>query len=216
MIAIKIMKHQAAARVKNSSRVFLPRILLRRCNVQINKDSGATNNGELPWQREYYKYFLPIQTRWSDNDQYGHVNNVTYYSYFDSVINHYLMRHAGLNTDLQTSDVVGYMVDTDCVYRSPISFPEVALAGLTISHIGRSSVQYTIAIFPERAHKSDRDQISKPVSANFGNHSLVACAVGHCVHVFVDTETNRPALLPDGMRRALEKIAIAKESTSKL
>ena len=215
VVAGNIMKSQcwAASGVKH-------RIALQRCYGNIVKDNSWTSKDDEPWQRKYYKYFLPIQTRWSDNDQYGHVNNVVYYSYFDSIINHYLVNHASLNTDVKTSSFVGYMVDTKCVYRSPISFPEVALAGLSVTHIGRSSVHYAVAIFPEEAKVIDQlPSSSQHVTgglykeeSNSASHSQTACAIGHCVHVFVDAATNRPvSLLDSDLRQALEKIIIQKE-----
>lgn len=166
------------------------------------------------WDRSTYLYFLPIQTRWSDNDQYGHVNNVVYYSYFDTVINHYLIKCCGLNTDLKDSEFVGLMVETGCSFRKPLSFPEEVLAGLKVSKLGRSSVTYQIAIFAEENNKLDKS--AKPPAGQMGelnfqkttfeNFSTTASAVGHCVHVFVNTTTNKSIALPDVMRKGLEAI----------
>ena len=152
--------------------------------------------------------FLPIQTRWSDNDQYGHVNNIIYYSYFDSIINHYLIHRCGLNTNVRTSEIIGFMVDTRCTFREPISFPEVVLAGLAVSNIGRSSVQYSLAIFGEKKPQTESQELDE----NFANHQETACAIGQCTHVFVDTATNRSIKLPDRMREALEKIYVKPHS----
>ncbi|XP_072045608.1 uncharacterized protein [Amphiura filiformis] len=192
---------------------ILPRSSLSTTACKNNEDAEKPKTTELPWQRSSYKYFLPIQTRWSDNDQYGHVNNVIYYSYFDSIINHYLIHSCGLNTNVQTSKIVGYMVDTRCTFREPISFPEIALAGLAISHIGRSSVQYSVAIFAEK-----KNQHAKSHDVNYPDHNETACAIGQCTHVFVDTSTNRPIKLPDMMREALETISLnnGTNPTSKL
>ncbi|XP_038073884.1 uncharacterized protein LOC119741976 isoform X2 [Patiria miniata] len=212
---LKVMNHRLVARVKQFQPITLAcGTNLRKCHTSAKKDDS-----ELPWQRDYYKYFLEIQTRFSDNDQYGHVNNATYYSYFDTVINHYLIKCCGLNTDLRTSNTVGFMVHTDCSYRTPVSFPEVALAGLCISHIGRSSIHYTVAIFPELSQQAPDGTSNKTEpglgswmdKVNFANHSLTACAVGHCVHVFVNTDTNRPVPLPDNVRASLEKISVEKQ-----
>ncbi len=168
-------------------------------------EKGQSEKTDL-WKRSSYEYFLPIQTRWSDNDQYGHVNNVIYYSYFDSIINHYLINFCDLNTNVRTSNIVGYMVDTRCTFREPISFPEIALAGLAISRIGRSSVQYSVAIF--RKKKNQNAIKSQELGTGYPNHQETACAIGQCTHVFVDTSTNRPIKLPDTMREALEKISL--------
>ncbi|XP_022093924.1 uncharacterized protein LOC110981055 isoform X2 [Acanthaster planci] len=213
---LKVLKHHLITGFKQ-----YPSILCVTCGITQRKCHAVSKKDELPWQRDHYKHFLAIQTRWSDNDQYGHVNNVIYYSYFDTIINHYLIKCCGLNTDLKTSNIVGYMVDTKCIYRTPISFPEVVLAGLYISHIGRSSVHYTVAIFPELSEQAsdDHPHLSKcGISSQtdqviLTKHSSTACAVGQCVHVFVDTDSNKPVPLPDNFRAALEKIAVVKDTT---
>ena len=114
--------------------------------------------------RADYKVFYPISTRWSDNDTYGHINNVIYYSYFDSVANRYLIEEGGL--DIADGAVVGYVVSSGCDYHAPASYPEAIEGGLRVDRLGNSSVQYGIAIFREGEDE--------------------ALAHGHFVHVFVD------------------------------
>ena len=135
--------------------------------------------------RADYKHFLPLQTRWADNDIYGHVNNVAYYGYFDTIVNEYLIG-AGL-LDIHNGEVIGLVVETGCNYFAPLEFPQKLDGALRVAKIGNSSVRYELAIF-------------KP-----GENA--PAAEGHFVHVYVDRETRRPVTLPDGFRRALEKLA---------
>ncbi len=135
--------------------------------------------------RSSYPHFLSIATRWMDNDVYRHVNNVVYYSYFDTVVNQYLIEQGVL--DIERSEVVGLVVETQCNYFSPITFPDTVLAGLRVAKLGTSSVRYEIGLF-----RNDEAQTS---------------AQGHFVHVYVDRASNRPAPLPPPLRAALERIA---------
>ena len=136
--------------------------------------------------RDDYKQFYPITTRWMDNDYYGHVNNVTYYSYFDTAANRYLIEEGGL--DLETAPVIGVVVNSGCTYKSPVAYPQTLQAGLRVDRLGNSSVQYGIAIFAEG------DQNAR--------------AFGHFVHVFVNRSTNLPVAIPEKIRVALEKLAV--------
>ena len=136
--------------------------------------------------RDRYPHFLSIQTRWSDNDIYGHVNNVTYYSYFDTVVNCFLIDRGGL--DIETDSVIGVAVETMCKFNKPLAYPEVLEAGLRVGKLGNSSVRYEIGIFQEGAAE--------------------AAAMGHFVHVFVDRATGKPAPIPDAIRSALERIKV--------
>lgn len=131
-----------------------------------------------------YKYFLPITTRWKDNDIYGHVNNVTYYAYFDTIANEYLIHQGGL--DIHHGPVVGFVVNSGCNYYAPIAFPDRLRGGLRVNRLGHSSVEYGIAIFKEGESQ--------------------AVADGHFVHVFVDKQTNRPVAIPDQIRVALQAL----------
>ena len=136
--------------------------------------------------RDRYPHFLSIQTRWSDNDIYGHVNNVTYYSYFATVVNCFLIDQGGL--DIETDSVIGMAVETMCKFNKPLAYPEVLEAGLRVGKLGNSSVRYEIGIFQEGAAE--------------------AAAMGHFVHVFVDRATGKPAPIPDAIRSALERIKV--------
>jgi len=122
-----------------------------------------------------------------DNDVYGHVNNVIYYSYFDTVINEYIMRVGGL--DIAGSKVIGVCAESGCQYRESFSFPEIIEAGMRVGHLGRRSVRYEIALF--RANADD------------------AAATGQFVHVFVDRATMRPTEIPTKMRDALSALIVA-------
>jgi acyl-CoA thioester hydrolase len=135
-------------------------------------------------RRAQYRHFLRIPTRWMDNDVYGHVNNAVYYAYFDTVINQYLIEHGGL--DIAGGPIIGLCVESHCAYARPIAFPETVDAGLAVAHLGRSSVRYEVGIF---ARGEDE-----------------ASAHGWFVHVFVERTTSRPAPLPEGLRKALEKL----------
>jgi len=131
-----------------------------------------------------YRHSHSIATRWMDNDAYGHVNNVVYYSYFDTVVNEYLIRAGVL--DVERSEVIGLVVETQCRYFSELSFPQTVHAGLRVARIGTSSVRYEIGIFADDAD--------------------TACAQGHFVHVYVDRNTRRPTALPAPLRNALERM----------
>jgi acyl-CoA thioester hydrolase len=137
-------------------------------------------------KRAQYRHFLPIQTRWSDNDAYGHVNNVVYYSWFDTVVNEYLIASGAL--DIQTSTIVGLVVETQCNYFSELAFPQRVDAGMRVAHAGRSSVRYELALF--------------------GADADAASAQGHFVHVYVDRASRRPAPLPPPLRAAVERLRI--------
>lgn len=136
--------------------------------------------------RSAYKHFLPLQTRWADNDIYGHVNNVAYYGYFDTIVNEYLIASGAL--DIHGGAVIGLVVETGCKYFAPLAFPQKLEGALRVAKIGNSSVRYELAIFAEGSDKP--------------------AAEGHFVHVYVDRETRKSTPLPEGFRKALEKIAI--------
>lgn len=140
-----------------------------------------------PETRDRYRHFLAIPTRWMDNDAYRHVNNVVYYSWFDTVVNGYLLERGALEID--TSPVIGLVVETHCRYFSPVAFPDVVHAGLRVARIGTSSVRYEIGIFRNREPR--------------------AAAQGHFVHVYVDRATTRPQPLPEQLRAALAPLAVA-------
>jgi len=131
--------------------------------------------------RADYRHFLSIATRWMDNDMYHHVNNVTYYSYFDTIVNEHLISAGGL--DIFSDAVVGYVVETSCTYHRPISFPESVDAALRVVKLGRSSVVYEIALF----RQGDQNP----------------AATGRFVHVWVNRATEKPAEIPERIRGAL-------------
>lgn len=139
--------------------------------------------------RARYPHFLRIPTRWKDNDIYGYVNNVVYYSYFDTVINDYLIRAGGL--DIHGTAVVGVCAESFCRFRDSFCFPELVEAGLRVGHLGRRSVRYEIGLF-----KVGRDE---------------PAAHGHFVHVFVERATLAPTAIPREIRAALEAIRVADE-----
>ena len=132
---------------------------------------------------EGYPHVAHVPTRWRDNDVYGHVNNVVYYAYFDTVINRYLIEAGGL--DIAAGPAIGVCVESQCTYEKSISFPETIEAGVRVSNLGKSSVSYEIGIF----RGEDR------------------CAHGRFVHVFVDRGTRKPTPIPERIREALRRIA---------
>ncbi|AVA33412.1 acyl-CoA thioester hydrolase [Cupriavidus metallidurans] len=143
-----------------------------------------------PDRRSAYAHFQPITTRWMDNDVYGHVNNVVYYSYFDTVVNTYLIRAGVL--DIEAGETIGLVIETQCNYFSSLSFPDTVVAGLRVAKLGNSSVRYEVGLFC--------------------NDDDVAAAQGHFVHVYVDRETRRPVPLPQPLRQALEALVIGQQA----
>ncbi|SAK71761.1 thioesterase family protein [Caballeronia temeraria] len=135
----------------------------------------------VPTTRADYAHFLPISTRWSDNDVYGHINNVVYYSYFDTVVNEYLLRAGVL--DFSEGETIGLVVETRCNFFAPVVFPEPIEAGLRVEKLGNTSVRYEVAIFTQGSDE--------------------AAAQGHFVHVYVDRVTRRPVPLPAPLVDAL-------------
>jgi len=132
--------------------------------------------------RDRYAHLTSLDTRWMDNDVYGHVNNVVYYSFFDTAVNRWLIAQGAL--DVAASAAIGLVVETGCRYHAPITFPDRVTAALRVAHVGRSSVRYELGLF----RNEDRE----------------AAATGHFVHVYVDRATRRPTAIPDGVRRALD------------
>ncbi len=136
---------------------------------------------QTPHTREQYRYVQAIPTRWMDNDVYGHVNNVVYYSYFDTVVNTYLIKAGVL--DPVHGAVIGLVVETACQYVRPITFPDVVHAGLRVAHLGNSSVRYEVGLF--------------------ANDEQTAAAQGHFIHVYVERASGQPMPLPPALRGAL-------------
>ena len=140
--------------------------------------------------REAYPHRRPIPTRWKDNDVYGHVNNVEYYSYFDTVINAWLIEEGGL--DIHGGPAIGLCAESHCSFAAAVSFPDVVEAALRVSKLGRSAVTYEIGLF--------RAGAPEPV------------ATGWFVHVFVDRENRRPVEIPAPVRASLERLLVAGEA----
>ena len=132
-----------------------------------------------------YGYWLSISTRWHDNDVYGHVNNVDYYAFFDTVINSYLIREGGL--DIAAGAVIGLCAESHCQYHAALTFPETVRAGLRVSELRNRAVRYEIGLF--------------------GEGSEQPAANGWFVHVFVDRDSRRPTAIPAPLREALERLA---------
>jgi len=143
-------------------------------------------------RRVRYPHFLTITTRWMDNDLYGHVNNVVYYSFFDTVINQYLIRQGQL--DIHAGAVIGLAVETMCRFHRALAYPDPVDAGLRVGHLGRSSVRYEVGLFSP--------ELDEPA------------ATGHFVHVFVERSSRRPATIPETIRRALALLLPAESHTT--
>ncbi|MBE0590089.1 MAG: thioesterase [Betaproteobacteria bacterium HGW-Betaproteobacteria-9] len=134
--------------------------------------------------RSDYRVFRTIGTRWMDNDIYGHVNNVVYYSWFDTAVNGWLIEQGAL--DIHGGEVIGLVIETQCNYFAPLAFPQTVHAGLRVAHLGSSSVRYEVGLFAEDGE--------------------MAAACGHFVHVYVDRSTRRPVPLPAALKTVLETI----------
>jgi acyl-CoA thioester hydrolase len=134
-----------------------------------------------PNSRRDYRHFYTITTRWMDNDVYGHINNVQYYSYFDTAVNRYLIEKGAL--DIGRGEVIGVVVETQCNYFSSAAYPEDIEAGIRVAHLGRSSVRYEIGLFVK-----SREQ---------------AIAQGHFVHVYVERDSQQPVEIPHPLRDVL-------------
>ena len=148
----------------------------------MSTDNTAPAVRPVPKARGAYRHFQQISTRWMDNDAYGHINNVVYYSYFDTVVNRYLIEAGVL--DVQRGAVIGLVVETHCNYFSPLSFPQTVDTGLRVAKLGASSVRYEIGLF--------------------GGGAPLTAACGHFVHVYVDRESRRPAPLPPALIQTLQ------------
>ena len=137
-----------------------------------------------PEPRSAYPAFRSIGTRWMDNDAYGHVNNVVYYSWFDTAVNAYLIEHGVL--DIHHGQAIGLVIETQCNYFSPLAFPQTVEAGLRVARLGHSSVRYEVALFAQ-----DQE---------------LCAARGHFVHVYVDRVSRRPVSLPEPLKQLLETL----------
>ena len=136
--------------------------------------------------RASYAHFLTIPTRWADNDVYGHVNNATYYSYFDTLVNRWLIDRGLL--DVHLSQAIGVVVETMCRFHRSLAFPQAIEAGMRVGKIGKSSVRYEIGLF--------------------GEGDLAPAASGHFVHVYVDRASRQPVPVPPEVRAELAKLVV--------
>lgn len=137
-------------------------------------------------RRGDYAQLLPIPTRWADNDVYGHVNNVEYYAFFDTIVNTWLIAEGGL--DIHAGETIGVCAESSCRYFASFAFPDVVEGALRVGHLGRSSVRYELALF--------KQGIDHPA------------ALGDFVHVFVDRAQRRPAEMPARLRASLERLVV--------
>lgn len=133
-----------------------------------------------------YLYFTRVNTRWMDNDAYGHINNAVYYSYFDTVVNQHAIEYGGF--DLSRADAIGLVLESRCRYHYSAAFPETLDAGLRVGHLGNSSVRYELAMFRQgQAHPA---------------------VTGHFVHVFVNRDSRRPCPIPESLRSRLQQLLV--------
>ncbi|RZT93741.1 acyl-CoA thioesterase [Rivibacter subsaxonicus] len=146
--------------------------------------SDTATDRPQPRPRGDFRVFRTIPTRWADNDAYGHINNVVYYAWFDTVVNAHLVERGAL--DIERSPVIGLVVETQCRYFAPLAFPQTVEAGLRVARLGNSSVRYEIGLFAQGA----------PLSA----------AHGHFIHVYVDRASRRPAPLPAPLHAVLSEL----------
>jgi len=146
--------------------------------------SNQTAARPVPEPRSAYQAFRSITTRWADNDVYGHVNNVIYYSWFDTAVNAYLIEQGAL--DVQQGEVIGLVIETQCNYFAPLAFPQTIEAGIRVARLGSSSVRYEVGLFAQGAS--------------------TASAQGHFVHVYVGRDDRRPKPLPQRLRVALASL----------
>ena len=139
-----------------------------------------------PDRRDSYRYFQTMTTRWMDNDSYRHMNNTTYYSFFDTIVNQYLIENGVL--DVEKSDVIGLVAETMCSYFKSLGFPSKVTVGLRVGRLGTSSIRYEIGLFEEQAEE--------------------ASAQGHFIHVYVTRESGRPVPLPDALRSVVSRLSV--------
>ncbi len=139
---------------------------------------------QKPETRDNYRHFMTITTRWMDNDVYGHINNVQYYSYFDTAVNRYLIDQGVL--DIHQGEVIGLVVETHCNFFDSAAFPDDIVAGIRVAHLGSSSVRYEVGLFASNGKK--------------------AIAQGHFVHVYVDRKTQKPVAIPADLHSVLSAL----------
>ncbi|MEO5882191.1 MAG: thioesterase family protein [Caldimonas sp.] len=154
-------------------------------NDRAASNEAAALDRPQPLPRAAYRRFVPLTTRWLDNDAYGHINNVVYHALFDTVVNGVLIEAGAL--DIAAGEVIGCVVETRCNHFAPLSFPQPLEAGLRVDRIGESSVRYEIGIFAAGAAET--------------------AARGHFIHVYVDRATRRPVALPERLMQVVKELA---------
>ncbi|MET1114755.1 MAG: thioesterase family protein [Comamonas sp.] len=155
-------------------------------DVSSSTAAPATAAGRAaPQSRNSYQAFRSISTRWSDNDVYGHVNNVVYYSWFDTAVNAHLIEQGAL--DIEHGEVIGLVIETQCNYFAPLAFPQTVEAGIRVARMGSSSVRYEVGLFAQG--------------------ETMTAAAGHFIHVYVDRATRRPTAMPARLREVLQSLA---------
>jgi acyl-CoA thioester hydrolase len=163
---------------------------MEECAAMNDNNRAASNEAAAldrpqPLPRSAYRRFVPLTTRWLDNDAYGHLNNVVYYALFDTAVNGVLIAAGAI--DVAASEVIGYVVETHCNYFAPLAFPQALEAGIRVGRVGGSSVRYEIGIFAAGAAET--------------------AARGHFIHVYVDRATERPVALPDRLMQVVKELA---------
>ena len=156
-------------------------------HVSSPSQAGRAPERPAPQARQTYPVLRPITTRWLDNDIYGHVNNVVYYSWFDTAVNAYLIEQGAL--DIHQGETIGLVIETQCNYFAPLAFPQTVEAGIRVARLGGSSVRYEVGLFAQ------------------GQELSAAC--GHFVHVYVGRGDRRPRPLPQRLRQVLEPLCLA-------
>lgn len=141
-------------------------------------------------RRTEFPCLRPIGTRWLDNDAYGHINNVMYYAYFDTVVNGYLMEATGM--DIRKLSAIGVVAETGCRFLRSLSFPQSLMVGLAVEKLGERSIVYRLGVFAA----DDDDQVE-------------AAAIGRFVHVYVDTQTRQTVAIPEKIRNAVQALVIS-------
>lgn len=157
-----------------------------RITIGVMTHTASISARPTPLSRSDFCVFRDIPTRWADNDVYGHVNNVVYYSWFDTAVNAYLIEQGAL--DIHHGEAIGLVIETQCNYFAPLAFPQMVQAGIRVAKLGTSSVRYEIGLFAQG--------------------DAWSAAVGHFVHVYVDKTTRRPVALSAALRQALEPLVL--------
>lgn len=194
-------------------RFIFNKVNIRRCSLHASSRRLISGNSALDtWRlKGSYGWFLPVQTRWKDNDQYLHVNNAVYHAIFDSAINIYLIRKVGLDPQSPLTPR-GFMVTNSCAFTAPATYPGVYMAGMAVEALGNSSVRYRLGLFPlinpteslscdlVQGHYKDDPVLDKVEE--------LTVTTGSSTHVFVDPATGKPTSIPEGWREGLRRLML--------